>query len=342
MSTTTPSTSDNSVTFSLAELAKLEQERVREEEGARARAREKALREQKEAEAQRRAAEVARLEAEAEARAKRLREEAEQRARIEARERAAADVARIEAEARARLEADNAQRAHELAVLKVRTESGKRRLQLALAAVLGLVVIGGGATAYGVTRQVAALEQSADQMRERQQALARERENAKSTELASLDRRHAALRARPLATKAEEARAAADAARRAIDPKTLDHDRLRAFADALDALEARIETMEKLAELDHRLADLTVWAAERKRGEATVAAAQTAAARAKAMGTEDALRAYERALDQLRDGLAHARGATGGVVASSTTTTGSDRKCLAGDPGCGLDGRPLF
>jgi membrane protein involved in colicin uptake len=340
MATTTPSSSDNSVTFSLAELAKLEQERVREEDTARARAREKELRDQKEAEARRMAAEAARLEAEAQARAKRLREEAEQKARVEARERAAADVMRIEAEARARLEADNAQRAHELALLKVRTESGKRRLQIALAAVIGLAALGGSATAYGVTHKIAAMEQSADQMREGQQALARERENAKATELAALDRRHAALRARPLVSEAAEAGATAEAARKAIDPKSLDHDRLRAFGDALDALQARIEAVEKLAQLDRRLGDLTAWAAERKRGEAT-AAARNAASRAKATGTEDAVRAYERALDQLHDWLAQSKTPTGGGGAVQASS-GPGRPCLAGDPGCGLDGRPIF
>jgi len=340
MSTTTPSTSDTSVTFSLAELAKLERERVREEDAQRTRSRESVAREQKEAEARRHAAEVARLEAEAEARAKRVREEAEQQARLEARERAAADVARIEAQAKARLDADNAQRAHELAMLRVRTEGGRRRLQIALAAVIGVAAFGGGTAAYGVQRHVTALEQDSARLRDGQQALARERENAKATELSALDRRHASLRARPLVREAEDARATAEAARRAIDPKTLDHDRLRAFGDALDALQGRLETVEKIAELDRRHADLGAWAAERKRSEIT-AAARSAASRAKLMGTDDAARAYEGALDRLHDALAQSTTPTGRGL-PPIAASGSDKKCLAGDPGCGLDGKPLF
>lgn len=338
---TTPSNSDNSITMSLAELARLEQERVREEETTRAKARDKAAREQKEAEARRLAAEAAQMQADAEARARRLREEAEQRARVEARERAAADVARIEAEAKARLEADNAQRAHELSMLRVKTEGGRRRLQIALAAVLGLTVCGGSAAAYSVTKHVAALEQSAEQLRDGQQALARERENAKKTELQALDRRLAALLARAAIPEAGDARATVEAARKAINPQTLDHDRLRAFGDALDALENRIESAEKVAQLDRRFEDLKVWAAERKRSEAG-AAAQRAGVIAKATLTEDAIRAYERDLDQLRKTLAHANVGGDRVATTTTTTTNAGGACLAGDPRCGLDGRPAF
>src|SRR5689334_19239085 len=56
MSTMTRNNAETSVTFSLAELAKLEEERLREEDGRRARAREKEARERREAEARRRAA----------------------------------------------------------------------------------------------------------------------------------------------------------------------------------------------------------------------------------------------------------------------------------------------
>ncbi|MFT3768211.1 MAG: hypothetical protein QM820_22400 [Minicystis sp.] len=342
MSTTTPNTSETSITFSLAELAKLEQERLREEDAKRARTREKEARERREAEARRRAEEEAQIAAEAEARTRRLRAEAEEKARNEARERAAFEVARIEAESRARLEADNAARAHELALLRVRTEGGRRKLQIALAAVLGLVVCGGSASAYGVTRHLARLSQDTEQLRDGQQALARERENAKATQLAALDRRHAALRTRTVAG-ADEARAAAEIARNHVDAKALDHDRLRAFGDALDALEARIDTLEKLALLDRRFADLTVWAADRKRGEATTAA-RTAAVRAKSTGDVDAMRTYERTLDQLRDALAQSAPPSGGAVAVAASSGGKagTRTCAEGDPGCGLDGKPLF
>ncbi len=332
MSMMTRNTSDTSVTFSLAELARIEEERVREEDLRRARAREKDARERREAEAARREAEAARVAAEAEVQARRAREEAEEKLRREARERAAIEVARIEADARVRLDADNAARAHELAVLRTRAEGGRRRTQHVLAASLALVICGGGAGAYAGTRRVAALEQEADQLREGRQALAREREQAKTTELAALDRRHAALRARPLARDAEEARATAEAARRAIDAGSLDRDRLRAFGEALDALQARLDAVEKLAALDRRQADLAAWAVERGRGEVT-APARTAAARARAGGADEgALRTYEWTLDQLRDALSQVASRSGPIPPHQVVSTQSE--CLRGDPIC--------
>jgi hypothetical protein len=232
MSTMTRTTSDTSVTFSLAELAKLEQERVREEDLQRTRAREKEARELRDAEARRRETEAARIAAESEARARREREEAAEKVRLEARERVAADVARIEVEAKARLEADNAARAHELVVLRARTEGGRRRLQTALALALGLVLCGGGVAAYEVSQHVAGLEKSAELLREEHVSLARERDSARAAELAALDRYHAELRARSLASSAVEAGTTADAARSAVDAKALDHGRVRAVGIA--------------------------------------------------------------------------------------------------------------
>ncbi|APR86205.1 TolA protein [Minicystis rosea] len=341
MSTMIQRSSDTSVTFSLAELAKIEEERVREEDTKRARTREKEAQERREAEARRRAEEEARLAAENEARARARREEVERQARAEAREKAAFEVARIEAEAKARLDADNAARAHDLAVLRVQTESGRRRLQIMLGAVIGLAVCSGSAAAYGVTRRMTALEQSADQLREGQQALSRERDNAKATELTALDRRFAMLRARPAARDAEEARIAAEAARVRIDVKAPDHDRMRAFGDALDTMAARIDFVEKLELLDHRRDDLFAWAADRKRNEATTAA-RTAAARAKTGCDEASLQSYDRALAQLRDTLAQTPSAAGRAVAVRPQDHGGGRGCAEGDPGCGLDGKPLF
>lgn len=339
MSMMSRNTSDTSVTFSLAELAKLEEARVREEHLQRAKAREKEAREQREEEARRRAAETTRAAAEAETRARREREQAETEARAEARARAEIEVARIEAEAKARLEADNAARAHELAVVCARAEGRRRSLAHALAAALGLVVCGGAAAAYGVARHVAGLQQEAQQLRDAHAALAEERESARAAELAALDRRHAALRARPLARDAEEARATAEAARNALDPRALDHSRLRAFGDALDALETRLDALEKVAALDRRHADLAAWAAERRRPEAT-AAAQVAAARARTPGADEgAIRAYESALAQLREALA--RPAAPGPRPQVGVGSRQPECANPGDPMCGFDGRPL-
>jgi hypothetical protein len=336
----TPSTSETSVTFSLAELAKIEQERVRDEDTRRAQANEKEARERREAGARRREAEAAQLAADTEARARRVREEAIEKARAEAREQAALQVGRIEAEARARLEADNAARAHELAVLRVRTEGGRRRVAAALAVALGLALCGGGAAAFEGSQRVAALEQEGEHLREGQRALGRERAREQATELATLDRRYAALRARPLAGGAEEARVTTDAARGTLDAKNLDHDRMRAFGDALDAFQARVETLERLAALDRRKDDLAAWAADRRQLSAT-AAVRSAAARAKLTGEDGALRAYEVALDQLRDTLAQAE-LVAGRPPPPPPTDHAVLPCKDGDPGCGLDGKRIF
>ncbi len=340
MSTMTRESTETSVTFSLAELAKIEQERVREEDIRRARAREQEERERREAEAARRAAEEARIAADAEARARRLREEAAEKMRMEAREQAAAAVARIEAEAKARLEADNAARAHELAVLRARTENRHRRALQALAAALGLVLCGGAAATYSVSRHVSALEQDAAALREGQAALAKERDNARQTQLAALDRRHAMLRDRPAIQNAEDARATAENARSAIDTRSLDHDRLRAFGDALDALQARIERLEKIELLEQRRAELTAWAAERRRSGLTEAV-ELAAARARAAGADDrALSAYVAALDELRGALSRSSARGGSAAVAQAGPTGP--RCTdPNDPMCGFNGQSL-
>ena len=342
MPTMTRDTSETSVTFSLAELARIEEERVRDEEDRRARSREREARERREAEAKRRAEEEARIAAQEEVRARRQREEAEAEMRARAREQAAIDVARIQAQAKAQLESENAARAHELAVMRVRSESGARRLKIALAAVLGLSVCGGAAAAWGVHREVTALGQENERLREGQSALARERDQAKATELAALDRRLAALRERPLgkddARPTAEARATVEAARSAVDPKALDHHRLRAFAEALDALEARMTGLERLAALERRHADLDAWADQRKKGDAA-GAARAAAARAKIVADESSLAAYDRALDELRGALSKEAGRGGGgpVVSQPTGAKCNDPH----DPLCGLNGRAL-
>jgi len=337
MSTITPNTSDNSVTFSLAELAKLEEERMRNDEMQRARAREQEARERREQEARRAAAEATRLAAEAEARAKRERAELEEKARIEARERAAVEVARIEAEGRARLEAENAQRAHELAVLRVRTEKSRSRVQTALIAALGLVLCGGSLAGYSASQRMDGLKLEAEQLRDGQASITRERDSAREAAFSMLDRRYASLRMSAFIKEAEEARAAAESAKNAIDVKTLETTRLRAFSDALDALQLRLDSLEKLASLDRRHADLTAWAADRRRSDATEAT-RAAAARAKAMPDDSAVRAYEGALNQLHDTLARPTSSTRSQLSSDKP----GRTCNdPNDPLCGLDGRSL-
>jgi hypothetical protein len=216
-----------------------------------------------------------------------------------------------------------------------------RRLQIALASVIGLAVCAGAMSAWAADRRVTALTADADRLREAQQALSHEREQAKATELSALDRRHTALRAR-VVPGVEELRASAEAARRAIDPKAPDHDRLRAFGDALDALETRVALLERIGQLDYRGADLNAWAADQRRKGDVTAAAKAAGTRARLMVTDDAVTTYEKALDQLHQTLAQGASARPGGpgVAVAGATDGSS--CLPGEPGCGLDGKRIF
>jgi colicin import membrane protein len=176
MSSIARDTSENSVTFSLAELAKLEEERMRSEETHRAQTRERQAREHRETEARKRAAEAERIAADDAARARRSREEAEEKARIEARQQATLQVARIEAEAKARIDAENAERAHELAVIRARAEGRSGRLTYALGALLGLALCAGAAGALKTSQHIASLEQDAERLRDGQATLVRERE----------------------------------------------------------------------------------------------------------------------------------------------------------------------
>jgi hypothetical protein len=153
---------DTSVTFSLAELADLERARVDEEDRARTRERARAAEARRLDEARRRDEEAATSKASERARAERAREEAVAKARAMARDESAREVARIEAEARTRLAADDAVRAHELAVLRIRTETGRRRGAVGLAAALALVVTIGGVGAVRASSRATGLETDAN------------------------------------------------------------------------------------------------------------------------------------------------------------------------------------
>lgn len=332
---------ESSVAVSLASLHTLENERIQDEKITRARVRELRTRETAAAEAKRIAEEKARaaaLQAETE---RREREEVAERARIEARERAAADVARIQAEARARLELDNATRAHELATLRVKQESGRRWREYGLAAVLALVVAVGGVSAYQSGERTQKLERTAEELKDRERSLTREQDEAKRVELTALDRRHENLLARPGAKLAVDQKKTADAAREGLGTASLGHDRLRAFADALDSLETRIDAVEEMEKLERRHADLQAWASAigKKRAGATAIEMQK---RARFGLGRAALADYERALNELADGLGNRAAVGNGASDHGTSDTRPADKCNPDDPGCGLDGRPVF
>jgi hypothetical protein len=328
--------SENSVTISLAELARIEEERVQREESERARLRAERAQKAREAEEVRRAEEAAKLAAEEQARSRRARDELIEKARLEAREQAAADVARIEAEAKVKLAADNAVRAHELNQLRVRRETGRRRREYVLGAALALFACIGGVTKYSAGQRLDELERATVELREREHARAGERDDARSTELAALDRRHAALLARSAAEGAEGARKTAEEARQAIGERAPGHERLRRFGDALDALENRIEALEKIEALDRRRDDLAAWAASSRRKDVAEELRRAAAA-AKASG---AAAEYEQALGQARAALTQRAGLRPNRPAGEPGPAVG--RCHEGDPSCGIDGRPIF
>lgn len=170
---------DESVTFSLRELEKLESERlekVRREELA---AVERAERE--EAEARRREADA--LAAKEEARRLARLEEIELEARREAQARAAVEQTRIEVEARTRAQESDAERRHELELARMRRESEKKTpfglivgsaaagAALAVAACLAAYF---GATRPAIDRSMASLENVAARANEHAQTLENE------------------------------------------------------------------------------------------------------------------------------------------------------------------------
>jgi hypothetical protein len=330
---------ETSVTISLAELARIEEERVKREEADRARDRAERARQVREAEAARRAEEAARLAADDEARARKAREEAVEKARLEAREQARGEIARIEAEAQARLAADNAVRAHELNELRVRRETGRRRREYVLSAALALFACVGGVATYTTAQRHDELARASAELRDREHALARERDDARGTELAALDRRHATLVGRAPKRGAEDARRIADEARRAIAERAPGHERLRRFFDALDALETRVEGLERLEALNGRRTDLAAWAIATRRNDVAEALRRASDTATAPSAGADAIADYEQALNRARDALQR----RGGPVLNRNVDDGPrPTRCDPNDPSCGFDGQPVF
>lgn len=117
---------DESVSVSLKELMKLEDERVSDEKRARDAEALAARRAREEAERREREAAEARLRAEAEDRERAKLRETEEEARREAMTRAAVEQARISVEARARAEEAERERRHEIELARIRAESAKK------------------------------------------------------------------------------------------------------------------------------------------------------------------------------------------------------------------------
>jgi colicin import membrane protein len=137
----TPARSEGSVTFSLGELMKLEDERVAEQVRERE-ANERALVAAKiEEERQARAAEEAKVRADHEAAERRRRAELDELARREAMQKATVEQARLEVDARTRAEERERERQHELALQTARAATPK---PAGLGALFGATGLGGG------------------------------------------------------------------------------------------------------------------------------------------------------------------------------------------------------
>jgi colicin import membrane protein len=143
---------ETSALFSLSELMRLEQNRIREEEEQR---QAKVLADEmarREADRLAREQERARLQQEEERRRAEAEQERERAVRLEAIRQAEVERARVEAEQRAKLEALSAQQQHEQKLKALETDAGKKRLSRALRATIGLSValmVGGAALYFG-------------------------------------------------------------------------------------------------------------------------------------------------------------------------------------------------
>lgn len=178
---------DESVTFSLRELMKLEEDRVDRERRAREEAQRAEARAREEAE--RRAAEErdARERAEAEAREAERRRALDELARREAMHKAVVEQARIEVEARTRAEEAERERRHELELARVRTASRSPSVGTAVLAALGAAAITMaaclalylGALRPDADRRIAALEAAALEGRAREADLSARLEDAR-------------------------------------------------------------------------------------------------------------------------------------------------------------------
>lgn len=137
----TPVRSEGSVTFSLGELLKLEDERVAGEARERSECEQALVDARVEAARRERADEEARARAEEEALAQRRRTELEEMARREAMQKATVEQARLEVEARTRADERERERRHELDLMTRRTAEPK---PTGIGALLGATGLGGG------------------------------------------------------------------------------------------------------------------------------------------------------------------------------------------------------
>jgi len=134
---------ESSVLFSLKELMNLEEDRIREEEAQKEAQAKAEMAARQAAERAAREAEEARMRGEEEARRSEEQRRKEDAARLDAIRHGELEKARAEAEHRARLETMTAQQAHEQTLVALTQDKGKKRLQIGIGVVVGVLLIGG-------------------------------------------------------------------------------------------------------------------------------------------------------------------------------------------------------
>lgn len=154
---------ESSVLFSLQELMNLEEERINEEESAKA-ARERAERERSDAEARaKRDAEERALRAEEDRRRAEELRRREEEARLEAIKHAELAKAQHEAEHKSRMEALTAQQAHEQRIAALQSDEHKKKLKIGIGVAAGVLIVAlvGGGMAFKSASEKAEREKAA-------------------------------------------------------------------------------------------------------------------------------------------------------------------------------------
>jgi colicin import membrane protein len=338
-------TNETSVLISLRELVALEDERVHEEEQQRAGAMRQAEAAAERARLEAAEAERARHEAEQAHRATIAQQQAEHRARLDALKIAEIEKARIEARAAAQQAAVQAQQIHEreLAAHDVIRRSSHMKMMglgVAFAAVLGAGTLG-----FWALRPAPATEDPRiAQLESQQQQLLRDRLVALDAFGGRLSNSQAKLDKTP--SDVTSANAAVARTRAAVDSDGLGDARLDAYDEALRRYADELGHAHRATRLRALSAvhDKLVSRVDKMRHVKTnlKAAVKQTEARRRAVDpaepADDALEAYDRALEKLGLMLADAPAIAGlprpATSATTTTTTGTTKVCDYHDPLC--------
>lgn len=345
-------TTESSVMVSLRELVALESERVQEEELAREQARRDAEQARLKAQAEQRAAEEARRVAEEARRAEQQRRDAEEAARLAAIEQAEVERARIQASAAAQRQVAEAQQLHERELVRIREQTGSKRLKTT--ALIGAVVVllGASAATFGWVRYDEAQQSATAAASARVEA---ERKQLAAQRLADLDQlrtqlRQEVLRLKDVPAEVAAANAQVQQAHARVTAGELRDADLDAYAQALGTLSGtlpRAHRLDRLARLDEVYERLQKPLAQvRRKSKALTKAAKRAASRRddvdKSDPSDSSLKTFATALQDLADELPAAAGVASVKIPGpgpGPGVTEPKEVCQQGDPLCGLQNR---